>query len=44
MQEERDSLENQVNLVNEDLRGLDGDYNEKCSEVQSLREEVVRFL
>ena len=43
MQGERDSLENQCNVVSEDLRGLDEDYQEKCTEIQKLREDVVRL-
>lgn len=30
-------------MVSEDLRGLDEDYQDKCSEIQKLREDVVRL-
>ena len=30
-------------MVSEDLRGLDEDYQEKCTEIQKLREDVVRL-
>ena len=30
-------------MVSEDLRGLDEDYQDKCTEIQKLREDVVRL-